>query len=147
MTGIETAAIMSALAATATTAAAGAAVAGGISAYGAGKSQEAQYKQQAVMQQEAGNLEAEKIRERGMRVAATQRALSAKSGVALSGSPAQFIQSTNAMQEYDALLARYGGAVKSNESRFAGKVAASEGKGELLKSFGQAGGSILGGIK
>ena len=104
--------------------------------------------EQARQEQAAAQSEAEKIRDRGQRTAATQEAALAGSGVKLDGqgSGSALLTETKTLAEQDALAAITGG---NNRAKLLnGEASISRGKGNaaLISTGFNVGSTLLGGV-
>lgn len=142
--GLETVAIM---AIASTVLATGSAIYSGVQQSKAADKQAELQDQQAAMEKAAGEAEAAKIREKGVRLQATQNVALAGSGVKLDGqgSGGALLSETTRLAESDALAAITGG--KNRATLLQGEAAISRDKGNaaLISGGLNATSTLLGG--
>lgn len=129
---------------------AGAAVVGAAGSIQAAKAAKAQGKaaQRAAMveaqvSRQQGDVEAERIRDRNKRIAASQRTAFLKSGITLDGTAGDVIYDSAIQGELDALNAEYRGKVGYYSSVNRGNMARAQGNSQAMAYNYQAAGGVL----
>ena len=118
---------------------AGASLMGGIGAYMEGKEKQEADEYNANIALMKGTFDVEQLGLEESSMLATQRAVYARAGVEMSGSPLDVALSTATQFEYSKQVANFNAQSQANMDEYEGKVAAQQGE------FGLAGG-ILGAI-
>lgn len=104
-------------------------------------------KEQARQEREAGQAEADNIREKGRRLKGQQAAALAASGVKLdSGTAAGIMYETDTLAEKDALLALKGAGYRASNLETKGKIIAKEGDAGLTASYMTGASKIIGAV-
>ncbi len=128
----------------------------GVSAYGMyqqGKTQEAigNYnakvdQNNAIAARQQAEFDAQRIRDRNVRLRGAQTAAASKSGLSISGSVQDVMFDSGTQGELDALTSIYKGSISSNAQVAAARLSTFEGNAAANASYVSAGGTLLGGV-
>ena len=118
----------------------------GKSAEAAGKVNAALAQREADQQRQAGQLEAERMRRERIRLAATQRAGFAKSGVTSEGTPLQVMIQSAADEELNAQMTQYNAGIGAMRSGSEASIYKAQGVAAKRAGTLQAGSSLLSGV-
>ena len=125
---------------------AGGALVSGVQSMQMGRAQQQAYNQQAKADSQAASYEAQQERKRQEAAAAAATAQVGASGVALSGSPTEVLLANARENQMDIDAIRYGSAIRQNNFRTQGQIAAMQGKQAMVGSIFKAGSNLVSGL-
>lgn len=124
----------------------GGALVSGVQSMQMAKAQQQAYEQQARADAQASAYEAGQEKKRQQAAAAAATAQVGASGVALAGSPTEVMSANARENQMDIDAIRYGSAIRQNNFRTQGQIAAMQGKQAMVGSIFKAAGTAISGM-
>lgn len=124
----------------------GGALVSGVQSMQMAKAQQQAYEQQARADAQASAYEAGQEKKRQQAAAAAATAQVGASGVALAGSPTEVMSANARENQMDIDAIRYGSAIRQNNFRTQGQIAAMQGKQAMVGSIFKAGSNLVSGL-